>query len=103
MSRSGYNEDCEQWSVIRWRGQVAAAIRGKRGQRLLLDIVKALDAMPDKRLVTGELVREDGEVCTLGAVAVRRGIVDKLAEIDPDDSDSMGDVGSYIFDAAHQL
>lgn len=33
MSRSGYSDDCEsQWSWIKWRGQVASTINGKKGQ-----------------------------------------------------------------------
>src|SRR5689334_15019655 len=31
-------------------------------------LVKALDAMPEKELITGKLVTVDGEVCALGAV-----------------------------------
>lgn len=57
MSRSGYSEDCDNdWSLIRWRGAVKSAIRGKRGQALLKEMLEALDAMPVKRLIRGELV-----------------------------------------------
>ena len=31
MSRSGYEDGLEMWDLIRWRGAVASAIRGKRG------------------------------------------------------------------------
>lgn len=56
MSRSGYSYDIEDPRELgRWRAQVASATRGKRGQRLLLDLLAALDAMPEKRLVTGVL------------------------------------------------
>ena len=72
MSRSGYDEDCDNWALIRWRGAVEAAIRGKRGQALLKEMAEALDAMPDKRLISDELVTKQGEVCALGAVAKRR-------------------------------
>ena len=54
MSRSGYSDDAE--NVAMWRGQVANATRGRRGQKLLRDMVAALDAMPDKRLFQGHLV-----------------------------------------------
>lgn len=30
MSRSGYNDDIDNWQMIKWRGQVASAVRGKR-------------------------------------------------------------------------
>lgn len=32
MSRSGYSEDLDMWDLIRWRGAVKSALRGKRGQ-----------------------------------------------------------------------
>lgn len=60
MSRSDYSEDLDMWDLIRWRGQVASAIRGKRGQKLLRDLAAALDAMPVKALIADELQTEDG-------------------------------------------
>lgn len=87
MSRCGYSDDLEPLVLGRWRGRVASAIRGARGQRLLRDTLAALDAMPDKRLIAEEL-RADDEVCTLGAVLVAKGFdPDKL---DPEDYDSIG-------------
>jgi hypothetical protein len=57
MSRSGYTDDQEdQWAFIRYRGAVTSAIRGKRGQAFLREMLASLDAMPDKRLITGALV-----------------------------------------------
>jgi hypothetical protein len=57
MSRSGYTEECEDnWQTIRWRGAVKSAIRGKRGQAFLREMLAALDAMPEKRLIAGDLV-----------------------------------------------
>lgn len=57
MSRSGYYDDTDDPLVIgRWRAQVASSTRGKRGQRLLRDMLAALDAMPEKRLVSGVLM-----------------------------------------------
>lgn len=84
MSRSGYTEDLDWWHLIMWRGRVASAIRGKRGQALLRDLLAALDAMPEKRLIANELEAE-GEVCALGAVGRLRGI--DLAQLDPEDAD----------------
>jgi len=47
MSRSGYSDDCDdQWSLICWRGAVKSAIRGKRGQAFLKEMLAALDALP---------------------------------------------------------
>lgn len=96
MSRSGYSDDLEPWDMIKYRGQVASAIRGKRGQRLLIELRDALDAMPEKKLIANSLER-DGEVCALGAVGRARGI--NMEGMDPDDPDEMGEV----FDVAHQL
>jgi hypothetical protein len=86
MSRSGYYEDCcdETWSTIRWRGAVVAAIRGKRGQKLLRDLRDALEAMPEKRLIAKKL-EADGEVCALGALGRARGI--DMQTLDPEDSE----------------
>lgn len=56
MSRSGYTEDCDGWDLIRWRGAVASAIRGKRGQAFLREALAALDAMPEKQLISHDLV-----------------------------------------------
>jgi hypothetical protein len=91
MGRSGYTDDFDGEELVygRWRGRVASAIRGKRGQQLLRDTLAALDAMPDKRLIDEEL-RQDGEVCTLGAVLVAKGAdVDNL---DPEAHDQLGSI-----------
>jgi hypothetical protein len=104
MSRHGYQDDCDDlWSHIRYRGQVASAIRGMRGQRLLRDMVAALDAMPVKRLVA-KVLEEDGEVCALGAVARHRGV--DVSHIDVDYVDDDGDVPfltAKALDIAEQL
>ena len=83
MSRSGYSEDCDGWELIRWRGAVESAIRGKRGQAMLADLVAALDALPDKSLASESLVNTDGEYCALGALGRARGM--DMAPIDPED------------------
>ena len=88
MSRSGYSDDCEdQWGLIRWRGAVASAIRGKRGQQALREILAALDALPEKRLAAESLVTADGEFCTLGALGRARGV--DMAPIDPEDREAV--------------
>ena len=84
MSRSGYNDCCGGWELIRWRGAVQSATFGKRGQKLLRDMLAALDAMPVKQLVTGEL-EADGNYCALGVLGKARGI--ELSKIDPGDQD----------------
>jgi hypothetical protein len=89
MSRSGYSDDCDEWGLIRWRGAVASAIRGRRGQAFLKEMLAALDALPVKRLIEGDL-QAGGEVCAIGAVGARRGI--DLAEIDPHDRSTVANV-----------
>jgi hypothetical protein len=49
-------------------------IRGKRGQAFLREMAVALDAMPVKELISGEVVRDEQRVCAIGAVAVARKI-----------------------------
>ena len=87
MSRSQYSEDLEQQEHAMWRGAVASAIRGKRGQRLLAEMGSALDAMKEKRLVADALVTEDGQVCALGAVGVARGL--DMADLHPHDREAV--------------
>lgn len=83
--RSGYSSDLDQRDLAMWRGRVASAMRGKRGQKLLRDCLAALDAMPVKRLIAEKLV-EDGEVCLLGAGGMARGI-ENIDKIDPEEHD----------------
>lgn len=79
MSRSGYTDDCENLAM--WRGQVASAIRGKRGQQFFRDFIAALDALPEKKLIADDIADESGCVCSLGALAKARGL--DLDSIDP--------------------
>lgn len=82
MSRSGYSDDCE--NIQLWRGNVERAIKGKKGQEFFRELLAALDALPQKRLVPHVLV-QDGECCALGAVAIARGMdVSKIDESEPD-------------------
>lgn len=77
----------------RWRAQVQSAIRGKRGQAFLSELLAALDAMPEKRLVKQEFETE-GEVCTLGCIARQRGI--DMSKFDPEDCDVGNDIGPAL-------
>lgn len=87
MSRAGYSDECDQWDLIRWRGAVKSAIRGKRGQSLLREMRDALDAMPNKRLVDSELVSADGECCVMGSVCLARGL--DVANVDPEEPEQV--------------
>lgn len=99
MSRSGYCDDEYDWNTIRWRGAVASAIRGKRGQSFLLEMWKAMQNLPVKALIKGELedtldqsvshwgLVEVPAVCAIGAVGKARGV--DMSNIDPDDHEAV--------------
>lgn len=75
MSRSGYRDGDtdDNWALIRWRGAVASAIRGQRGDAFLHEMLAALDSLPVKELESSALIYE-GRACALGAVAISRKI-----------------------------
>lgn len=89
MSRSGYSCELDNWDLIRYRGAVTSAIKGKRGQAFLKELLATLDAMPEKKLIRGDLATPQGEVCALGSVAVARGL--NVAELDSENHKSMAD------------
>jgi hypothetical protein len=110
MSRSGYCDGADDnWQHIMWRGVVASATRGRRGQSFFKEMLAALDAMPAKRLVANELETPDiipcshwgmfeaRSVCAIGAVGQARGI--DMKKIDPED---YGRVSS-VFNIAEPL
>jgi hypothetical protein len=87
MSRSGYSEDCENLGL--WRGAVERAIAGRRGQAFLREMAAALDAMPVKELIVGEVVSDDAKVCAIGSVAVARRV--DVTDLDVYDADSVAE------------
>jgi hypothetical protein len=108
MSRSGYSEDFDASDIAMWRGQVASAIRGKRGQVFFRDLVAALDALSDKRLIAGILQTSPTDelsptenytpnFCAIGSVGLARGL--DMSDLDPDNTQRIAD----IFNIAHQL
>jgi len=129
MSRSGLYEDDgdDPLAFGRWRAQVKSATRGKRGQAFLRDLLAALDSMPSKRLIAGNLefdgrpefpypnpwediivggdelvtgrgeVVHVGEVCALGALGQARGL--DMTKLSVDDPEFIADA----FGVAHQL
>lgn len=98
MSRSGYTDEWDE-STAMWRGVIASATRGKRGQAFFRFLVDALDAMPVKRLIAGALGTEEpeGDVCALGCLARQKGAT--LEEDDTEDYRKLGET----FDIAEQL
>lgn len=97
MSRSGYSDDLDDnWQLIRWRGAVASAIRGKRGQAFLREMLTAFDQLGFDRLIAGDLER-DGGVCSLGAVGRQRGV--EMGGVDPKNYDAI----AKLFGIPHSL
>jgi len=88
VSRSGYSYDCddEGYPLALWRGAVASSLRGRRGQAFLRELIAALDALPEKKLIRDEL-RTPAGVCALGAVGAARGL--DLEALDPHDYDGL--------------
>jgi hypothetical protein len=87
VSRSGYNEgDDSDYPVALYRSAVDRAMRGRRGQAFLRELLTSLDELPVKELVQNDLV-SDGGVCALGAVAEHRNL--DVSELEPEDADQV--------------
>lgn len=86
MSRSGYSDDYDDdnWSLIRWRGAVASAIRGKKGQAFLKELLAAFEAMPEKKLIANSF-SEQGSYCTLGVIGASRGVEMPVVDLSDDE------------------
>jgi hypothetical protein len=103
MSRHGYidyddgYDDDATLQAGRWRAIIASATRGGRGQRFFRELLAALDAMPEKRLVEGDLEDDEGAHCALGVLGAARGL--PVSEIDTYDHEALGEQ----FDIAEQL
>ena len=83
MSRSGYTDDYdENGTGGLWRGAVASAMRGARGQAFLHEMAAAMDAMPIKELHAEVLAEPNGCMCAMGTVAAARGL--DVSKIDPE-------------------
>lgn len=95
MSRSGYSDDygCENLrELTMWRGAVASAIGGKRGQAFLREMLSCLDHLPNQgRLIADDLIRQGSrvyaDVCAIGSVGVTRGL--HMLDLDPSDRDQV--------------
>jgi hypothetical protein len=95
MSRSNYIEDIDEAASALWQGAVARAVRGKRGQAFLRELLAELDAMPNKRLIDIKLENAEGEHCAFGVMCAKRGI-DMRDEHDADDEDDTGDMPDWL-------
>ena len=80
-----------------YRGAVASAIRGKRGQAFLRELRDALLALEVKELIADELITTEGGVCALGALAKGKGI--DVEGVDPENAPGV----SGLFNIAESL
>ena len=74
MSRAGFGDDDGTYPYELWERTVENAINGKRGQKFLHELIAALDALPEKKLISYRLRDDTGAVCALGAVCARKQI-----------------------------
>jgi hypothetical protein len=88
--RISYSEDEDYPGQFElWQTNCERSLRGREGQAELMELHAALLALPDKRLIHGSLVDEDGEVCAVGAYAKHKGL--DLQKFDPEyDTDEVG-------------
>ena len=97
MSRSEYTEDSSNdWATIMWRGAVKSALKGRRGQIFLTELLGGMDALPEKRLIDNAL-EVNGEYCAIGVVGLVRGM--DMGLLDPHD---WGEI-SECFDIAEAM
>lgn len=90
MSRSGYTDDLDNGDLNLWRATVARAMNGKRGQAFLREMLAAMDAMPDKALISEQLVTDKGECCSMGAVCIARRL--DVSNIDYEDGSDVAEL-----------
>jgi hypothetical protein len=102
MGRSGYSDDYEGETPLEfYRQAVQRAIDGYRGQHLLRRLRDALDAMPVKRLIAGDIKNDAGEVCAFGALDANAPRYDEGDDYWGDDSHA-GKLARH-FNCAHAL
>lgn len=108
MSRhwTGESDDPLDWG--RYTAALRSSIRGRRGQRLLRDLIDGLEALPEPELDCHELASHGtGCVCAFRAVALHRGeSFDDLADaetLEPSELAERYDVSSTLANEIVQL
>jgi hypothetical protein len=102
MSRFGCDDYDEaypnQWWL--WQHNLTRHVKGPQGQRDLLDLHRALLALPERKLIGGRLADEQGGVCAIGALVLarrcangedREAVIRELAALIPEDEYDYGD------------
>lgn len=95
MSRSGYGDsdygdEFENLAFGRFHRVREQTFRGKRGQAFLREMLTQLEALPEKRLIAGDLIKDSGAMCAIGTVGTARGI--DMSQIDPEDAQAVSKV-----------
>lgn len=62
-----------EWEL--WQANFDRHVNGVKGQQALRDLRDALLALPDRKLISGRLADEHGCVCTVGALALHRRVL----------------------------
>jgi len=73
-----------------YRNAVERDMKGKRWQAFMGELAAALDAMPEKALISDELIDGKGGCCALGAVCLARKV--DLAQVNCFDSKTVADI-----------
>lgn len=60
----------------------------KAVKRFLRELAEAMDAMPEKKLISEALVTRQGDCCTLGVICKKRNI--DISDVDADDPEDVG-------------
>lgn len=88
MTRSGYGP-CDEDEADEWHRRLKDTIASPEGQAFLRELADALDALPEKVLIDGVLIDEEGNCCAIGAVCKARGI--DVGAIDIGSASSVGE------------
>lgn len=87
-----------------WIAGATRALQGRRGQTFLYWLIKALDAMPEKELVSGQFRAAEGQFDALGVIAAARDL--DLYYIESWDHGRMGEIldiaGSLVVEVMEQ-
>jgi len=98
------DDDWEPWMNGQRAGALRSAIRGRRGQQFLRDLVNALDALPEPELSAGALEdKETGCCCAFGAVRRHRGAESVPLGFHPMEEDVTPDHLTEPFDVSRAL
>jgi hypothetical protein len=99
-----YGGDFESWMEGQDAGALKSAIKGRRGQRFLQDLLAALDSLPEPELSAGALEDETtGCCCAFGAVRRFRGESSVPLWFDPMDEDVDPHHLAELFDVSQRL